>query len=115
MLRPEKTCLSLVCIILLTHAIWRPQLAVAQAAAADFEAGLVQEAVDLSAASSEGLPDDQKEMESLLHWAIGRSYHTKVDLSTASLRILRLQCSSTHPFQQSWHVLEPTVSATALQ
>jgi hypothetical protein len=43
-------------------------------AAADFEAGLVQEAVDLSAVNTEsdGLPGDQKEMESLLHWAIGR-------------------------------------------
>lgn len=42
-------------------------------AAADFEAELVQEAVDLSAVNSagDGLPDDQKEMESLLHWAIG--------------------------------------------
>jgi hypothetical protein len=37
----------------------------------DFEAELVKEAVDLSAANSEGLPDDQQEMESLLHWAIG--------------------------------------------
>jgi hypothetical protein len=85
MLGPQKARLSLVCIIIITQAIWRPHLAVAQAAAADFEAGLVQEAVDLSAASSEGLPDDQKEMESLLHWAIGRSYYTKLDSSVASL------------------------------
>lgn len=48
-------------------------LASAQAAAGlpgtDFEAELVKEAVDLSAVNS--LPDDQQEMESLLHWAIG--------------------------------------------
>jgi hypothetical protein len=47
----------------------------AQAAAGlpgtNFEAELVKEAVDLSAVNSEGLPDDQQEMESLLHWAIG--------------------------------------------
>lgn len=87
MLRPQKTFLSLVCVILITYAFCRSDSAVAQAAAADFEAGLVQEAVDLSAASSEGLPDDQKEMESLLHWAIGGSIRKEVHLSVADVCI----------------------------
>lgn len=68
-------CLSLLCVIfigcLIDHASSK---AAAGRAAADFEAGLVQEAVDLRPVNSEsdGLPGDQKEMESLLHWAIGR-------------------------------------------
>jgi hypothetical protein len=41
------------------------------AAADDFGSQIVQEAVDLNAAHSEDQEMDAKEMESLLHWAIG--------------------------------------------
>lgn len=43
------------------------------AAADDFGSQVVQEAVDLNAAHVEDQAHDAKEMESLLHWAIGRA------------------------------------------
>jgi 2-iminoacetate synthase ThiH len=48
-------------------------LAAVQAAADDFGSQIVQEAVDLSAAHAEDQEPDAKEMESLLHWAIGKA------------------------------------------
>jgi hypothetical protein len=49
----------------------RGHAAAAAASRQDFEAGLVQEAVEEAVDLTAGLPEDQKEMESLLHWAIG--------------------------------------------
>lgn len=45
--------------------------AVSQGADVDFGAHIVEEAVDLNAAHNQQQSEDVKDMESLLHWAIG--------------------------------------------
>lgn len=92
-------CQLLAVLLLLSTPMWIPQAsAEGQAAAAaggldaggavaDFEGQLVQEAVDLSSINSEsgqqqgeGVLDDAKNLESLLHWAIGESFGVGGDL-----------------------------------
>lgn len=65
--------LIVLCLVVLLSVHLQPVTAreVQQDAAAAFEASLVQEAVEEAVDLSSGLPEDQREMESLLHWAIG--------------------------------------------
>jgi hypothetical protein len=66
------TCGSILSVLLLLLVFQNPTVSAERGhAAAEFEAGLVQEAVEEAVDLTAGLPEDQKEMESLLHWAIG--------------------------------------------
>jgi hypothetical protein len=60
-------------------------VAAVPSAADDFGSQIVQEAVDLNAAHPKDQEPDAKEMESLLHWAIGNA---------GSLQLLQPMCSS---------------------
>jgi opacity protein-like surface antigen len=75
-LHNQKPCGLIAALLLCTAAAAAAAaagVAAVPSAADDFGSQIVQEAVDLNAAHTDDQEPDAKEMESLLHWAIGKA------------------------------------------